>query len=96
MLDNLKDSIKPNSSDSPVVLRESFSRQLRDLKYKVSQEINKEEIDVDKLSLYIEKLSSLREKFENTKCYMDNYQKYRYSEQLDAIERDIDSLLKNE
>ena len=57
MLDNLKDSIKPNSSDSPVVLRESFSRQLRDLKYKVSQEINKEEIDVDKLSLYIEKLS---------------------------------------
>lgn len=95
MLDDLKDSIKPNSVDNSQSLRTSFYSQFTRLRSSISSEIIKEEIDVNFLSVCKEKVSSLRGFIENNKYNMNVSEEWvhTYFMRLDKLEEDIDLAL---
>ncbi len=95
MLDDLKDSIKPNSVDNSQSLRTSFYSQFTRLRSSISSEIIKEEIDVNFLSVCKEKVSSLRGFIENNKYNMNVSEEWirMYFMRLDKLEEDIDLAL---
>ena len=95
MLDDLKDSIKPNSVDISQSLRESFYRQFSNVRSLISNEIRKEKIDVDFLSICKEKLSSVRGFLENNKYNMNVSEAWAhtYFMRLDKLEESIDLAL---